>query len=307
MTSETAEKLRGQALAFAGFALVIDTLMALFKIGVGLFSGSHALLASALYSVNDVLSAIAVTVSLRTGYRRPDADHPYGRGKAEFIAVGIVSLSIAIGVFLMFLYSVVDVVKGVPGPPHAIALVVALVSAVVNWQLTKRGRRLADRLQSPALTTSAEHHLADTLGSAAAIFGAGAALFGMHTADRFVAIGETIHLVLLSGVLLGRSTRGLMDAALDREDTALIEQACSSVRGVRSVVAIRSRRLGKDIWVEVAVAISGRFRVARAHELRLEVDRAVRSVVGEAAVTLVRFQSPSSVFPEPGPAGSSHA
>jgi cation diffusion facilitator family transporter len=299
-------RLRGEATRFAGLTLAVDALMALFKIVVGLFSGSHAVLASALYSINDVLSAIAVAVSLRFGYRKPNDANPYGYGKAEFIAVGIVSLAIAIGVCAMLLYSILDVMKGVSGPPHAVALIVAVISAVVNWRLARRGRALADALQSPALTTSAEHHSADAIGSAATVAGAGAALLGFHAADRYVAIIETLHLVALSGILLAQSTKGLMDAALPEEDTELIESACRAVSGVEDVVGIRSRSVGRDTWVDVAVAVEPELPVARAHELRRQVQRAIVDVIGRGVVAQVRFQSPHTEIVQPGPAGSHH-
>jgi cation diffusion facilitator family transporter len=295
-----------EATRFAGVTLAVDAIMAVLKIGIGLFSGSHAVLASALYSINDVLSAIAVAVSLRVGYKKPDAAHPYGHGKAEFIAVGIVSLAIAIGVCSMLLYSIVDVVKGVDGPPHVVALSVAVVSAIVNWRLARRGRALADKLQSPALTTSAEHHSADAIGSVATVIGAGAAMLGFHAADRYVAIIETLHLVALSGILLAHSTKGLMDAGLPDQDTELIDSACRAVAGVEGVVAIRSRSVGRDTWVDVAVAVEPALPVARAHALRLEVQRVVGHVIGRGVVTQVRFQSPHAVVVQPGPAGSHH-
>jgi cation diffusion facilitator family transporter len=301
-----AESIRSEAMRFAGLSLALDATMALFKIVVGLFSGSHAVLASALYSINDVLSAIAVAIGLRVGYRRADAEHPYGRGKAEFIAVGIVSLAIAIGVFSMFLYSMVDVFQRVAGPLHVAALSVAVVSLIVNWQLAKKGHALADRLQSPALLTSAEHHSADALGSMLAIIGTGAATLGLHAADRVVAIIETLHLIALSGALLAKSTKGLMDAGLPDEDAALIEKACQAVDGVRRVVGIRSRRVGRDTWVDVAVAVRAEIPVIKAHELGLDVERAVRDVIGHDVVTQVRFQSPRTTVLEPGPAGTRH-
>lgn len=303
---QTQQQLRAEATRFAGLTLAVDATMAVFKIVVGLFSGSHAVLASALYSINDLLSAIAVAVSLRIGYRKPDDAHPYGHGKAEFIAVGIVSLGIAIGVCSMLVYSVLDVVKGVGGPPHAVALAVATVSAIVNRWLARRGRDLADALQSPALQTSAEHHWADALGSGATIVGAGVAMLGFHAADRYVAIIETLHLVFLSGILLAQSTKGLMDAGLPDEDTDLIESACRAVTGVEQVMGIRSRSVGRDTWVDVAIAVEARLPVVRAHELRLEVEQAIADVIGRGVVTQVRFQSPQTEIVQPGPAGSSH-
>lgn len=293
-------------LRFAGLALAVNSLMAAIKIGVGLFSGSHAVLASALYSINDILSALAISVSLRVGNRRATKDYPYGFGKAEFIAVGIVSLTIAIGVFCMFFFSVVDIVLGVDGPPHMVALTLAAASLGVSWTLSRKGHRLAADLESPALMTSADHHQADAEGSFAAIIGVGGALLGFHVLDRVVAIFETLHIVALSGTLLAKAVKGLMDTALPEEDVELLEQVCVEVPGVERLVRIWSRRVGSDTWVDLAVAVPAGLTVERAHEVRKQVSDAVRRVLGPAAAIQVRFQAPEFVEARPGPGGSPH-
>jgi cation diffusion facilitator family transporter len=297
-------KIHSEALRFAGLCLSISTLMAAFKIAVGLLSGSHALLASALYSINDLLTSIAVAVSLRVGHRKPSGDHPYGYGKAEFIAAGMVSLVIAIGVFFMFFFSVVDVLRGVPGPPHFLAVSLAAISMVVSWVLARRGHHLAHELQSPILSTTAEHHHADAEGSLLAIIGIGGAVMGFHTLDRIIAIFETLHLIALSGRLLARSLRGLMDSSISDDDKDLVAEACAQVDGVEEIKHIWSRQAGSDTWVDIAVTVAHDLKVEQAHRVCEQVKSAVRSVLGSMVVAQVRFQGPAFAYDTPGPGGA---
>jgi cation diffusion facilitator family transporter len=278
-------------LQFAGLCLAVDALLAALKIAVGLISGSHAVLASALYSINDLLSSIAISVGLKVGHRPASEDHPYGYGKAEFIAIGMVSLAIAIGVFLMFFFLVVDIVKGTKGPPHLIALVPAVISAVVCWSLSRKGHALAGKHNSPALTTSAEHHRADAIGSLAAIVGVAGALAGFHSLDRIIALLETVHLIALSGTLLGKSINGLMDLAIPEDDAVAVEDACAKLDGVRKVAHVRSRRSGGETWVDVALVVSQGLTVGQAHDVCRRAEAAVRSVLGPTSVPQVRFQA----------------
>jgi cation diffusion facilitator family transporter len=297
---------RRSVVRFAGLMLIVNAAMAVVKIGVGILSGSHALLASALYSFNDLLSAIAVAVSLRIGYKKPDPRYPYGYGKAEFIAVGMVSLAIAIGVFLMFLFSALDIFKGVAGPPHVVAIALAAVSMLVSWALARRGHALAEVVESPALSTSVEHHHADAVGSMAAIIGVGGAVLGLHVLDRVVAIFETLHLIALSGSLLAQSAKGLMDAAIPGEDVDLVEEACGRVEGVEQVAFVRSRRVGSKTWIDVGVRVGRRIKVIQAHRIGEHVAAAVTDVLGPSTVTQVRFHGPDELERVPG-GGRAHA
>jgi cation diffusion facilitator family transporter len=293
VTSASAAKelrrLRGEALRFAGLALAVNTAMAVVKIGVGLYSGSHAVLASSLYSINDLLSAIAVAVSLRYGVRRPNERYPFGYGNAEFIAVGIVSLAIGMGVLGMFFFSVADLVKGVEAPPHFTAMTLSAASMVVCYLLAQRGHKLAVALDSPALATGSEHHYADALGCLAALAGVGGAMAGYHSLDRVAALVETIHLVALSGALLARSTKGLMDAAMPEEDVRLVTDACADVDGVERVDTVRSRQSGSITWVDVAVAAGPGINLERAAEIRAEVEQVITSVLGHSAKPQVKL------------------
>lgn len=311
MNRRAAQSARGrhhlhQAMRLAGLTLAIDALLALLKVFVGVLANSHALAVSSLYSVNDVLSSIAVTVSLHYGQRRPTDEYPYGFGRAEFIAVAMISLAISIGVFLTFVFSTTDMLKGVAAPPHFVAVLLAVVSMAVSWTLAHKNQRVAEALRSPALATSAEHHHADAHGSLLAIIGIGGALLGFHTFDRLIAAVESLHLIGLSGTLLARAVNGLMDRALPAEDHTLVESVCGKVVGVRKVVHVRSRRLGSQTWVDVAVAVAPRLTVAQANEIRGEVTRAVRGVIGGQLVTQVRFQTSRSMVLAPRAGGSNY-
>ncbi|MDH5674062.1 MAG: cation diffusion facilitator family transporter [Myxococcales bacterium] len=296
-------ELHREALRFAGLCLAVNTLMAGLKVGVGIYSGSHALLANALYSVNDLLSAVAVAVSLRVGHRRPDAEHPYGFGKAEFIAAGMVSLVIAIGVFFMFFFSVIDILRGVPGPPHFTAMSLAALSAVVSYMLSRKGHTLGVRLHSPVLNTTAEHHHADAEGSVAALIGVGGAVLGLHVLDRIIAVFETLHLIALSGRLLARSVRGLMDVAISEEDREMVERACLELEGVDEIAHVWSRQAGSDTWVDVALAVADDMTVERAHALCEQAKQSIKGVLGATVRAQVRFQGPSFAYELPGPGG----
>ena len=294
-----------QAMRLAGATLAIDAILALLKVSIGVLTDSHALTVSSLYSVNDVLSSIAVTVSLRVGQRRPTADYQYGFGRAEYIAVAMVSLAISIGVCLMFVFSTSDLLKGVAAPPHFTAAVLAGISVVVSWTLAHKNQHVAEALRSPALATSADHHHADAHGSLLAIIGIGGALLGFHALDRLIAVAESVHLIALSGALLARAVNGLMDRALPDEDRAMLESVCGKVPGVRRVVHVRSRRLGSQTWVDVAVAVAPQLTVAQASAIRGNVSDAVRGVIGGQLMTQVCFRSPRALVMAP-QAGSGH-
>jgi divalent metal cation (Fe/Co/Zn/Cd) transporter len=173
--------------------------------------------------------------------------------------------------------------------------------------MSRKAHLLARKLKSPVVSTSAAHNHADAEGSLAALIGIGGAILGLHVLDRIIAVLETLHLIGLSGVLLAKAVKGLMDTSLPDEDLELVEEACRGVEGVRQVSYVRSRRAGSETWLDIAVAVPEGLPVAEGHEIRQQIQGAVLGVLGPRVTTQVRFQGPRYLESSPGAGGSSHA
>jgi cation diffusion facilitator family transporter len=307
MRPEQRRALRREAIGFVALSLIASALLVGLKVFVGFYSGSHALMVNAIYSLNDILSALAVAICLPLVYRPPSLKHPYGYAKAELIAVGLVSVTVVMFVCFLVVFSIVEITRQKSAPPHYAAIPLAAISMVTTWYLAKRAHHLGQLLESPALETAAEHFHSDATASLAALFGIAGAMLGLYALDPIVAIIEEMQLMLLAGVLLARATRGLMDAAISSEDTGLVERACRHVPGVRKIAHIRSRRAGHQTWVDVGVVVAERISVEEGHRIANEVKKAVRGVLGPSVLPQVLFHGPHFAFESPGSGGSAHA
>jgi len=277
-------------LRFAWINLIANITMAVIKATIGVLAGSTALLVSSLYSINDVLSAAAVLTSLKIADRPPDENHPFGYGKVEYLAVGIVSLVLAASV-CFFVYALFGIVHGSGGPPSAIVILVALLSLCVSEFLARRGFCVAKHLDSPALHTSAHHNREDAIGSGAVLIGTIGALLGFHVLDMVVAAFEALDIMRLGGSLLGQSVKGLMDSALPPDKVESLRRVAEDVPGVVDVHTIRSRRSGSQAWVDMVITVAEGESVAKAHQVSEDVHRAVEDALGPRARVQVAFRS----------------
>jgi cation diffusion facilitator family transporter len=276
---------------FSMLNLFVNLILGIIKGLVGFVSGSHALKASALYSINDVLSAIIVLVGLKVGGRPADDEHAYGHGKAEFITIAMMSLIMAASVFFLAYYSVVNIVRGVEGPPHISALFVAALCMVAGELLARMGLCSARSNGSLALKSSAKHNRADALSSLAVMVGVGGALLGLHLLDPIVAIFETIHISILSGEFFGKSIKGLMDSSLTAGELERISKASCQVPGVSRVALLRTRHMGTVSYVDIVVHVPGDLMVEQANKIAQQVKASASQALGRSAVTHVRFQA----------------
>jgi cation diffusion facilitator family transporter len=277
--------------------LAVNSALAAVKILVGILSGSRALVAAAMYSINDVLSGIIFIVTLKVGTAPPDRKHPYGHGKAEFVAIALMSIILAVGVFLLLYFSLIDIVRGVTAPPHFIALGVAIIALIANGLLAKKGFCAARFYKSPALHTIAEHNQADAYSSAAVLVGVGGAALGFHVLDQIVAVFEALHILWLGGCLLGKSLKGLMDHSLPPGQTKALERTVAAVEGVVEVVALRTRSAGTEFQADIIVGVPDKYSVDEAQQVCARVAERVRKFRGMTLRTHIGFRAVPQLEP----------
>src|SRR5881394_457158 len=129
----------GARVAFAG--MIVNVFLAAAKITAGLLGNSYVLVADGIESVLDIGGSVVIWGGLKFAARPPDATHPYGHGKAEPMAAGIV----AVGVLLAALGLAVQSIGEIPVPHHAPApftLVVLVVVVAVKELLYRSVIRL---------------------------------------------------------------------------------------------------------------------------------------------------------------------
>lgn len=240
-------------------AVLVNFMLAVFKLVVGILSGSKAVMADSIYSIKDFLTSLIVIVGIRISGKPADENHPYGHGKIEFVAIFLISILIIIGTFFLFIHSIKDVWMAYQGanirPPKFIAFWAAVISIIANYKLANYLHCVGTYIKSPSMLTNAKHNHSDAISScfvAVAIVGT---RFGLHFLDPLVAVIETIDLIRLCIVTLNDGLKGMMDSSVSGSVLKEIEKTASLVPGVKRVTSILARKVGQGIWVDMVIKV----------------------------------------------------
>src|SRR5438045_4933673 len=155
--------------------MIVNVALAAAKISAGLFGNSYVLIADGIESALDIAGSAVIWGGLKFASRPPDATHPYGHGKAEPLAAGIV----AVGVILAAIGLAIQSAREIFLPHHAPApftLIVLVVVVAVKEFLYRSVIRLGKNVESTAVQTDAWHHRADAMTSIAAFIGISSSL-----------------------------------------------------------------------------------------------------------------------------------
>lgn len=230
--------------------------LTLFKGVIGILTGSRALTASALYSLHDVISSVAVLIGLKVAARPPDKEHPYGYGNAEYIVCVFTSILILAATVFLLGDSIRVVFMGEYPPPHWAVLTAAVISVAANEIIYRFNICAYRKINAPSLLAHAKHHRADVISSVAVVVAVIGSVLGYRFLDAIVAIFEGGHLLLVSIEILYHGGSGLVDRAIEENDISMIRHLLAGITEIKDVKEVKTRQIGRSIWVDLHVSMS---------------------------------------------------
>lgn len=261
---------RGRQVLVAG--VIVNSLLALIKLGSGWLGHSDALVADGLESTLDVLSSAMIWGALKYAERPPDSDHPYGHGKMESLAgAGGALLLLAAGV-LVATKSLGEILGGAHGrlSPAPFTLVILIGVVVVKESLFRLVNRRGQEVKSSAVQSDAWHHRSDALTSLAAAIGITLCLVGgpsWVSADNWAALFSCA-IIAFNGLLMLKASLGeLLDQQAPDEIIELIIKAAGEVEGVDNVEKCRVRKSGLSLIADLHVRVHGEVTVTDGHSI----------------------------------------
>ena len=233
--------------------LGINFSLFLLKGWFALLSHSKALLADSFESLVNFVITIVVLVCLRMASNNADEKFPYGYGKIEFLASGIVNMLLMIVAIVYVFVSCSEMILiGPERPPGLIAIVAAVVSIVINYIAFGYGRCVGEKLGSSAILANAQINLTDLVTSAAVIVAVVGSRLGIPRLDHITAIVICVFIIKVTLDGVKKAIRGLMDASLHAEEVH-IRDLIENIEGIERVGAVRARLAGRNLFVDVDI------------------------------------------------------
>jgi len=264
---------------------VVNLFLGLGKLAAGAAGHSQALVADAVESLGDSIGSIAVWRGLEVASRPPDANHPYGHGKAEPIATALVSILLIAAAIGIAVESVHRIVTPHHQPaPFTLAVVLGVV--LVKELLYRRTARIGSETGSQAVRTDAWHHRSDAITSGAAAVGIAIAVLGgprFASADNWAALFASAIILLTGWRLLSPAVSELMDTSPAPGLVEETRKVAEARPGVYRVEKIMMRKMGlyyvADMHLEVAPEMSVRESHAIAHGVKEDVQRHLPQII----------------------------
>ena len=226
---------RTQLTFFAGIlGILCNLFLFALKLVIGMLAGSVAITSDAFNNLSDAGSSLVAAISARLAGQKPDAEHPWGHGRLEYIASLIVSfLILFVGVEL--LRSSFSGLFSAAAPTFSpIALILLGASVLVKLWMWSYNRYIASLTAAAVLRAAAADSLGDALSSSVVIL---SAVVGMLLPIRIpldAIMGMLVSLMILKcGWGIARETVDLLlGAPADKETTDALAEILMSGDGI---------------------------------------------------------------------------
>ncbi|MBQ8494845.1 MAG: cation transporter [Clostridia bacterium] len=167
-----ADRQRGTYGALCGIVgIVLNVLLFAGKLFAGWLSRSIAVTADAFNNLSDAASSAVTLVGFKLAGKKPDAGHPYGHGRIEYVAGLAVSGVILLMAFELIRDSVTKIITPQQTEFSVVTAVILLVSIAVKCYMAFYNFRIGGRIQSAALRATAKDSLSDCVATLVVLVG----------------------------------------------------------------------------------------------------------------------------------------
>lgn len=273
--------------------IACNVFLFILKVVIGLVTGSISIAADAFNNLSDGLSCLISIVGFKVSGKAPDAKHPFGYGRTEYIAGLVVAFIIVLVGFEFFKTSIDRILHPAPVAFSVVLAVILAVSMLVKLWMGSFNVQIGRRIDSPVLMAAGQDSRNDVITTGVVILGMVAGQFTTLPVDGYVGVLVALF-IIWAGFSIARDTVApLLGEAADPEIAESIEKLVLEsdyIVGVHDLI-IHNYGAGRSL-ASVHAEVPSDSDFVAVHEV---IDEAEKRVWQQTGVYLVIHMDPIDV------------
>jgi cation diffusion facilitator family transporter len=253
---------------------------------LGLLVNSLAIVSDGLHALLDALTTFMLLVATRLSIKPPDEEHMYGHEKFESIG-GFVGGIALIGVAILIIYAAVLKIisnQAVNFGIEYIGFIAVGYTFCIDFFRVGSFMR-ARHGESTTMKAGFYHAVADLSSTIIAFFGFGLATLGFNFGDSLASMVLGVLLTYMSVRLVWSSGLELTDT-VSKEVADKVRKEILGRKEISRLVDLKIRKAGDKNFVRATLQVPDYMDHEEAHDLASNVEEKIKSILGNAEVTL---------------------
>ena len=242
------------------------------KAFVGIIAGSIAIIMDAVNNLSDALSSVITIVGTKLSQKKPDAKHPYGHGRVEYITSLIISVIILIAGVTAIVESVISIIEQKAPSFDIISLILIAVAVLVKIGLGLYFRHVGKKVNSEALKGSGIDALFDALLSLGTLVAIAVSLVWKVNIEGY--IGVIIGLFMIkSGIdVLRQSLSSIIGERTSKETSEAIKHLVCENPEVKGAYDLIVNNYGPDRGIgSIHIEVDDKMTAKEIHPLTRKI------------------------------------
>ena len=217
------------------YGIFLNLLLFAGKYFAGVISGSVAITADAFNNLSDAGSSIITLLGFAIAGKKPDPDHPFGHGRAEYLAGLVLSAVIILMGFELVKSSFEKILHPEPISSGLLPAIILVCSILVKFSRCLYYRSVGKKINSAAMQATATDSLSDSVATTVVLLSMGVSYFFHVNIDGYAGLLVAVF-ILYAGFNAAKDTVSpLLGQAPDPE---FVQQVADIVTAHPEVVGI---------------------------------------------------------------------
>lgn len=270
----------------AALSVLSNSILVIFKLVVGFYSGAVSVLSEAIHSAVDLVAALIAFFAVRASGKPADEEHTFGHGKFENLSAAVEGLLIFVAAGWIIFESVNKLIHPEPVSNIQWGVLVMGISAITNLFISRQLFKVGKETDSAALMADGWHLRTDVWTSAGVAVGLASYLFGkwyfpdtnLEWIDPVIAIGVAVLIVRAAWKLTSEAVTYLLDASLPEEEERSIRLIIDKMNPqVLNFHNFKTRKAGSERFVEFHLVVNKDLTVRQAHDICDDITARIKS------------------------------
>ncbi|MCK4737717.1 MAG: cation transporter [Sulfurimonas sp.] len=271
----------------------VAALLVLIKMTVGIFSGSIAVLASAIDSLLDLIVSLFNYFALSHAEKDPDDDFNFGRNKIEPLAAVIEGTIISLSALFILYEALSKMIHPREMGFMSESILVMLVSIIITAFLVAFLNHVAKKTNNMVIKADALHYKTDLFSNGAVLLALGLIAFtGEQLIDPILGIGIAIYMIYSAIPIIKEGVLMLLDAALPEEKIEKIKNILDSEKIVTNYHYLQTRESGSHIFISVHAVFNISISLYDAHTIADRLELKIKELFKDNQVHIIIHMDP---------------
>jgi len=276
---------RAYGILCGAVGIALNILLFGMKLFAGLTGASIAIIADAFNNLSDAASSMVALLGFKLAGQKPDADHPYGHGRLEYISGLAVAFLILLMAFELFRSSVSKILHPEPTVYSPVILLILILSILIKCYMALYNHRVGQRIDSVTMKAVSKDSLNDCIATSAVLLSLLLAHFTGFIADGYCGIFVSV-IILLSGIQAAKDTASpLLGQAPDPGFVSDVKEIVLSYEGILGIHDLEVHSYGPDnTHISLHAEVPADRSILETHNLIDSIEHRLKEELGCRAV-----------------------